>query len=196
VCESLEERLALSHAPAPWAHHQVPVVPSFRSRDINGDGTVNVTDLQVMARSYLTVTGDANFNPDADLNRDGKVNQYDARYLEKGLPAPPPRTPLRLKLHLAPGQQVPHPGAVYNSGAVARRIPDATILGHTIPGALVIADSSQGLYNFDGPLLPTDEHGNFVYHISLDDKINTTISFLVIDQYGRQLVRNYPVFQV
>jgi hypothetical protein len=185
----------LSHAAAP-AVHQVPVVPSFRSRDIDGDGVVNVGDLQSMAQAYLTVAGQDRYNPAADLNRDGKINQYDARYLVKGLPAPPPRIPLRLALRLAPGQQVPHPGAVHNSGAVARRIDNITILGRTIPGALVFADSSQGLYRFDGPLLPTDGRGNFVDHVQVDGRLDTTISFLVIDQYGRQLVRNYPVFRV
>ena len=197
TCEPLESRLALSHGAtgaargAAVAHGSTAAVSSH----VSGDGTATIADLQVIAKAYLSRVGQPNYNPAADLNHDGKVNQYDARLLEKELPKPPPGTPLKLTLRLAPGEQVPHPTA-YDSGAVARRLPEVTVIGHTIPGALVFADSSQGLYKFDGPLLPTNADGVFTYTVHLRDKLTQSVSFLVIDQFGRQLVRNYPIFRM
>lgn len=200
TCEPLESRLALSHGAALGGFELAgtaapPEAASPVGAALRG-GTASLADLQVMARAYLSRVGDTNYNPAVDLNRDGKVNQYDARLLEKELPKPPPGTPLKLTLRLEPGQQVLHPRATYNSGATARRLKQVTVIGHTIPGALVFADSSQGLYNFDGPLLPTDASGRFTYTRKLKDKLTASLSFLVIDQFGRQLVRNYPIFRV
>jgi hypothetical protein len=183
--ELLESRLALSH-----------VATGEVSNLVNGSGKANLAELQVMAIAYPSRLGDTNYNPAVDLNHDGKVDQYDARLLEKELPKPPPGTPLTLTLHLAPGEAVLHPGTIFNSGAVAaRRFSQVTIIGRTIPGALVFADSNQGLYKFDGPLLPTNAEGFFSYTLELTQKFDGNVSFLVIDPLGRQLVRNYPIFR-
>ena len=42
--------------------------------DVNDDGRVDVSDLNVLAQSWHTRSGDAGFNPSADLNGDGKVS--------------------------------------------------------------------------------------------------------------------------
>ena len=189
-CDPLESRLAMSNAPAAASAE----VSSGAVGDLNGDGQVEYADLRAMAKAYLTKVGDPRFNPADDLNHDGKVNQIDARILGKLLPKPAPGTRLTLALHLAPGQQFRHPGT-YNSGAITR-LGKVTILGKTIPGSLVFADSSQGLYKFDGPLLPTDARGRFTYTLRLKDKLTATDSFLVIDPFGHQLVRNYPILRV
>jgi hypothetical protein len=171
-------------------------IQSFLPGDVDGNGQVDLADLRDLAQAYLSRRGSRRYVPSADLNRDGKINQSDARLLERNLPAPKPDVPLTLDLRLAPGEQVPHPaGGAYNSGAITGKT-DVTIDGKTLPGALVFVDSKQGFYLFDGPLLPTDDQGNFTYHLHLSDKLTAFVSFLVIDGLNRQLVRNYPIFQI
>jgi hypothetical protein len=80
-----------------------------------------------------------------------------------------------------------------NSGAITR-LSNVTIPGRTIPGALVFADSSEGFYRFNGPLLPTDAAGGFTYNL-LKDKLTASDSFLVINPHGRQLVKNDPTLR-
>jgi hypothetical protein len=45
--------------------------------DINGDGTVNLADLVLLANTYGSKVGDLNYNPEADFNNDGKINLLD-----------------------------------------------------------------------------------------------------------------------
>ena len=45
--------------------------------DVNGDGTVDITDLALVGEAYGTVEGASDYNPDADLNGDGVVDIYD-----------------------------------------------------------------------------------------------------------------------
>ena len=46
--------------------------------DLNGDGSIDVLDLAVLARSYMAMQGDPNFEEAADLNGDGVVDAEDA----------------------------------------------------------------------------------------------------------------------
>ena len=45
--------------------------------DVNGDGTVDITDLALVGEAYGTVEGDPDYNSDADLNYDGAIDVYD-----------------------------------------------------------------------------------------------------------------------
>ena len=36
-----------------------------------------------------------------------------------------------------------------------------TIVGRTVPGSIVFADSGLGDYSFTGPFVPTDDQGRF-----------------------------------
>jgi hypothetical protein len=45
--------------------------------DINGDGVVNMKDIYIIIRAYLSKPGDQTWNRDADLNKDGFVNMQD-----------------------------------------------------------------------------------------------------------------------
>ncbi|MFQ5806522.1 MAG: PQQ-binding-like beta-propeller repeat protein [Phycisphaerae bacterium] len=45
--------------------------------DLDGDGTVGLSDLATLLAAYGTSRGDADFNSDADLNRDGTVDLSD-----------------------------------------------------------------------------------------------------------------------
>jgi hypothetical protein len=46
--------------------------------DVNHDGIVNIKDASILALAWMSVTGDANFNPACDFNGDGIVSIKDA----------------------------------------------------------------------------------------------------------------------
>ena len=45
--------------------------------DIDGDGSVNMTDIAILADTYGSTNNDANWNSEADINRDNVVNAHD-----------------------------------------------------------------------------------------------------------------------
>jgi hypothetical protein len=45
--------------------------------DVNGDGTVSVLDLTLVARHMGTRVGDRRYDPRLDLNHDGRINVLD-----------------------------------------------------------------------------------------------------------------------
>jgi hypothetical protein len=45
--------------------------------DINRDGSVNIPDLSMLMNAYMSTPTDSNWNPKADLNRDGVNNALD-----------------------------------------------------------------------------------------------------------------------
>jgi len=45
--------------------------------DLNGSGTVNVTDYSIFGSHFQTSLGDANYNPDADFDSNGVINVTD-----------------------------------------------------------------------------------------------------------------------
>ena len=51
--------------------------------DIDRDGTVNLGDLETLAKAYGSHPGDPRWNPDADLNKDGVVDLGDLYLLIK-----------------------------------------------------------------------------------------------------------------
>jgi hypothetical protein len=51
--------------------------------DLNGDYTVNLSDLVILAKAYGTMPGDTNWNANADINGDGKVSLSDLTILAK-----------------------------------------------------------------------------------------------------------------
>jgi hypothetical protein len=52
-------------------------VPPDPLGDVNIDGTVNMIDIQLIAKHYGTKTGDPNFNAGCDVNFDGEINIAD-----------------------------------------------------------------------------------------------------------------------
>ena len=161
--------------------------------DVNGDGTVNLADLQPFAEAYETSPGNPKYNPAADFNHDGIVNQVDAKALMENMPALTPNVPLQLVMNLLPADQV-HFAASKNSGG-STMDKDVTIEGHTMPGSIVLEDNSNGYYKWDGGAIATDANGNFSVTETNTEGVNT-YNFLVIDPYGRQLIRSFPVFWI
>ena len=48
-----------------------------RMGDVNGDGVIDMKDLDLFKVAYYTKPGDPNWNPDCDFNGDGTVNYKD-----------------------------------------------------------------------------------------------------------------------
>jgi hypothetical protein len=55
--------------------------PAVINYDINGDGSIDAMDIEVIDNSFNTLSGDPNFNPAADLNGDGAINMSDRMLL-------------------------------------------------------------------------------------------------------------------
>jgi Dockerin type I domain len=159
--------------------------------DVNGDGTVNLSDLQAFASSYLSTPGDPNFNSAADFNQDGIVNMVDAKALMQNMPPLAPDVPLQVATNLAPADQIKYSGPTNLGGTTARK--DITIEGRTMPGSIVLEDGSKAYYKWTGGAVATDADGNFTVTEKNTQGINT-YNFLIIDPYGHQVIRTFPVF--
>jgi hypothetical protein len=96
-------------------------------------------------------------------------------------------------MNLPPADQA-HYAAPKNSGG-STNLKDITIEGHTLPGSIVLEDNSKGYYKWNGGAVATDAHGNFSVKETNTQGANT-YNFLIIDPYGQQLIRSYPVFWI
>jgi hypothetical protein len=159
--------------------------------DAHGDGTVNQADLAFFAASYLATPGDPNFNAAADFNQDGIVNQVDAKALEQNMPPPAGKPPLSLVMNLLLADQAHYKTPANSGGSTFKQ--NVTVVGRTLPGSIVIQDGTTGMYKWVGPAYATNAEGYFRAPEKLTEGINT-FDFLVIDPFGRQLVRTYPIF--
>jgi Dockerin type I domain len=159
--------------------------------DVNGDGTVSQADLAPFAESYLASRGSSKYNPAADFNQDGIVNQIDAKALEENMSPAGGRLPLSLVMNLAPADQAHYKTPQNSGGSTFKK--DVTIIGHTLPGSIVIQDGTKGYYKWIGPAYATNASGYFTAQEKLTQGINT-FNFLIIDPDGRQLIRSYPIF--
>jgi hypothetical protein len=161
--------------------------------DVNGDGTVNLADVQEFASTYLSVPGKPNYNAAADFNLDGIVNQVDAKALMENMTPLAPDVSLQLVMNLLPADQAQYAAPKNSGGSTFKKV--VTIEGHTMPGSIVLADSTDGYYKWDGSAIATDANGNFSVKVTNSGGVNTD-NFLIIDPYGRQLIRSYPIFWI
>lgn len=160
--------------------------------DANGDGQVNHTDLQIFAAAYPSRVGDPNYNPAVDFNHNGQVGQDDGRLILRNMTPLAPKQPLKLEIHILVPQQA-HGGHVpVNAKGGVAATADVTIVGHTVPGALILSDSKLGDYSFTGPAFVTDAHGNFSYQHHIGGPFENT-DYLVLDAYGQQLIKDLPL---
>ena len=168
--------------------------------DVNGDGKVNLADLQAFAPSYMAVTGETNYNPAADFNHNGVINLYDAKVLLHNMAPLTPKRPLTVRLILAPQDQIHYSGPSVSGAATFQKT--VTILGHTTPGSLVIEDNQTSrlpggtqAYKFTGPAHATDASGNFAITTTNSQGINNN-DFLILDPFGQQLIIDFPIFWI
>lgn len=161
--------------------------------DINGDGKVDLTDMQAFSVAYLSHIGDGFYNPAADFNHNGFIGMGDAKLMVRNLAPITPRIPLKVDLKLAPGQYA-HDSGFINSGGITYD-KEITIVGRTTPGSAIFVDGPQAFFTFTGPFLTTDEHGNFTLTGTNNTGLNN-FQFLVIDPFGNQVTRLFPVFWI
>lgn len=159
--------------------------------DVNGDGAVNLADEQAFAPAYASSTGQDGYVASADYNQNGVVNLYDALALERNMPIPPRPREYLVALNLAPQDAIYHGGSKSSSVTSHK---DVTIDGYTTPGSLVLVDSTLGDYTFGSLALPTAASGYFrVSKVENTSGINT-YNFKVLDPFGHQIIRSFPVF--
>jgi hypothetical protein len=159
--------------------------------DIDGDGQVTFSDLQAISGSYGTRKGGPHYDVAADTNLNDQIGQEDARALVRNLRPVTPRGPLQVKLTLAPRDAVRGHVPSTSGGHTYHKV--VTILGRTTPGSIVFEDSGLGDFSFSGRAIPTDPRGNFSLQVTNVDGINNN-NFLVVDPYGKQQVRAFPIY--
>jgi hypothetical protein len=161
--------------------------------DVNGDGTINLADVEPFAKSYVESLGDKDYSPAADYNQNGIVNLYDALAMERNM------TPLTkpgggwASVNLAPNDAANFPGSKNSGGRTFHE--NVTIDGYTTPGSVVLVDSSGGLYTFGSQALATDANGFFSVPAKNTQGINN-FQFKILDSFGHQYIRDYPVFWI
>ena len=158
--------------------------------DVNGDGTVNQSDLAPFALAYGSSVGGKDYNAAADFNQDGIVNQIDAKALEENMPVPN-RNPLNLQMYLLPADSAHYRTPQNSGGATFKK--DVVVVGRTVPGSIAIQDGTSGFFKWVGPAYATDANGYFTAKETLTQGINT-FDFLIIDPLGRQLIRSFPIY--
>jgi hypothetical protein len=168
--------------------------------DVNGDGVVNLADVQAFAASYMSRKGEPSYNPAADFNQNGVVNLEDAKALMKNVAPLVPRRPLEVTLQLAPQDRLHYKGPQNSGGVTFKR--NVTIIGRTTPGSLVIEDNQTSrlpggtqAYKFTGPAHAADAQGFFSIPAINKEGLNNN-DFLILDPFGQSLIRDYPIFWV
>lgn len=159
--------------------------------DVNGDGTVTIADLEPFAKSYAEKLNQSDYNAAADYNQDGIVNEYDALMMEGNMTAlRKPGGPWTV-IHLAPQDSYATGGPTDSGGVTIKE--DVVIDGYTTPGSIVLQDSSAGDYTFGAKALPTTTGGFYTTTETNSQGVNT-YNFKVLDPYGHQYIRSFPVY--
>jgi hypothetical protein len=166
--------------------------------DINGDHTVNASDLAAFEKSYNQHVGSPKYNPLADVNQNGYVGLDDGKDIERNISPLTPPGPLNVQLDLAPGEKIlsPHSEhlAVTNSGGITR-LQNVTVLGHTTPYSIVFIDSGTGDFRFVGAVTFADANGSFSASFFLKNQLSNT-NYLVIDPGLQQTIRAFPIMRI
>ena len=168
--------------------------------DLNGDGKVNLADLQIFAPSYMARKGDLNYIPAADLNQNGIIDLHDAQMLLHNMAKLTPKLPLTARLTLAPQDQIHFSGPTISGAATFNKV--VTILGHTTPGSLVIEDNHTSrlpggtqAYKFTGPAHVADANGFFSITAKNTEGLNNN-DFLILDPFGQRMIIDFPIYWI
>jgi hypothetical protein len=102
-----------------------------------------------------------------------------------------PAKPVQLVMNLAPTDQVHFSPSKTSGGQTFKRV--ITIEGVTTPGSIVLEDGKEGSYSFGHAALATDARGFFQTKVQNREGINT-FNFKVLDPFGHQYIRSFPVF--
>jgi hypothetical protein len=164
--------------------------------DVNGDGQVDLADVQAFAKTYAESVGQADYKASADSNQNGLVNLYDSLALERNMPPLSKRNSGWATVNLAPQDEIHFSGPKNSGGITLQR--KITIDGYTTPGSIVLVDSKDGTFKFGSQALPTDERGFFTVNASASGNTAglTTYNFKILDPFGHQYIRSFPVYWI
>ena len=147
--------------------------------DVNGDGTVNTTDLQTMMSEFGSTPQQSGtkYTFDADTNRDGRISLADLRVGSENLGASTKVVPV-INVNLDPATDGPLHSRITNFNPVhftGTATPGATVtfteVNNNSPGATTTADSS-GNFSIMVPL----GNGSNTFSVSTTDSFGQTIS--------------------
>lgn len=161
--------------------------------DVDGDGQVNLADEQAFAKTYAESAGDPDYQASADFNQNGVINLYDALALERNMPPLDRRYEGLVAINLAPQDQIHFSGTTNSGGETMKK--DITIDGYAEPGSIVLLDNKDGTYTFGSQALSTTDKGFF--SVNAQASGNTaglvTYNFKILDPFGHQYIRSFPV---
>jgi hypothetical protein len=185
--EALDVKLALSGANAAIAGPAagLTIQPQARS-DQNTYET-----LVAFTQAYPSTFGGPRYNPDFDLNHNGRVGQTDGKMLLKSLPPLSRKVPISLNLRIARRDRVNGHHPTNSGGVTHSRVP--TVIGHTTPGAIIFTGTGTTDIKLKGPAYVADANGNFSFKIKLDAGINQ-LDLQAFDPYGQQKLRAFPIY--
>lgn len=189
--ETLEgRRLFHAGAVAPAIARATPArVATIDPAAFGASSTVDA--LRKFTDSYISFAGGPRFNPVFDLNHNGMIGQDDGRILLRVLPAVAPPRPLNnLRLNLVVQDQARGSQPANSGGVTFNRQP--TVIGRTVPGALIFSGTGETDLKLRGPAAVSDERGLFTFTPTLDAGINQ-FDVQVVDRYGHQLLRGFPI---
>jgi hypothetical protein len=161
--------------------------------DVLGTGQVSLADATAFAAAYVTKPGEVGYNPAADYNQNGIINEYDAMALERNMPFYVKPGGPWVAINLTPADQADYPGPTNSGGDTLRK--NIIMDGYTTPGSVVLIDSALGNYKFSSAAVGTDAKGFFSVP-AVNTSGNNIYNFKVIDPFGHQYIRSYPVFWI
>lgn len=142
--------------------------------DVNGDGTVDKSDVKALKASYRSDVGDNDYNFNADANRDGRIGQADLSLTKRNLGVSTTVTPAA-SVNLDTSSAVAPNTRVFN-------LPFARFTGSLTPGAVVKFTETSG--KSQPVATVADASGNYSILVPLVSGDNTfTVSTL--DSFGQ-----------
>ncbi len=118
------------------------IVEAYLAGDVNGDGTVDATDLNTLNLAYGSRVGQVNYTPGADFNGDGRIGHIDRTLLASNIGAHVVAAPLTASATTAtPSPIVPLAAASLEVNLVPQAVPTVSAAPITIttPGSVPVS---------------------------------------------------------
>ena len=154
----------------PYALVTNPIITVGASRDINGDGSVNISDLILVSQNL------GSSNPQADINNDGEVNIFDliavAQYLDESTTNEAPTIRWNADLHSLHSETIQgwiDMAHVVDDGSLAFQLGIANLKCLL---AAIIPEKTALLANYPNPFNPETW---IPYHLANDTDVMLTI---------------------
>jgi hypothetical protein len=144
--------------------------------DVNGDGTVNKTDLETIVKDLGATPSSSKYTFDADVNRDGKISGIDLKYATMNMGVSTTVSPI-IGVNLDPATDGPLQSRVTSSNPVH-------FTGTATPGATVTFTEVNG--NSPGASATVDSTGKYSIWVPLGSGSNT-FQVATSDAFGQSI---------